>query len=282
LARVGVDRVIKLCRKFGITSRLASNLPLALGASDLTLLEHTSAFTTFIDDGLRIAPRLIDRVTDYDGRVIDEFTPQISDVIPAPIARLMVSMLREPINSGTAVRAKPLAEKYPLAGKTGTTNDFTDAWFIGFSPSLTCGVWVGFDDHRSLGDKEEGSHVALPIWMQFMEETLKDRPVEAFAYSPLLTSPEQVKEILATSAPESLLAQRSASASLRASGVGLGDRGPAGAELPGKSGSEAHSASPRSAEPNVEPSTGSPSRSATSSPPAPKPAPSEVRTASPN
>ena len=282
LARVGVDRVIKLCRKFGITSRLASNLPLALGASDLTLLEHTSAFTTFIDDGLRIAPRLIDRVTDYDGRVIDEFNPQISDVIPAPIARLMVSMLREPINSGTAVRAKPLAEKYPLAGKTGTTNDFTDAWFIGFSPSLTCGVWVGFDDHRSLGDKEEGSHVALPIWMQFMEETLKDRPVEAFAYSPLLTSPEQVKEILATSAPESLLAQRSASTSLRASGVGLGDRGPAGAELPGKSGSEAHSASPRSAEPNVEPSTGSPSRSATSSPPAPKPAPSEVRTASPN
>ena len=282
LARVGVDRVIKLCRKFGITSRLASNLPLALGASDLTLLEHTSAFTTFIDDGLRIAPRLIDRVTDYDGRVIDEFNPQISDVIPAPIARLMVSMLREPINSGTAVRAKPLAEKYPLAGKTGTTNDFTDAWFIGFSPSLTCGVWVGFDDHRSLGDKEEGSHVALPIWMQFMEETLKDRPAEPFAYSPLLTSPEQVKEILATTAPESLLAQQSAPASLRAPGTGLGDRGSAGAELPGKSGSEARPAAPGSAEPNGKSSTGSSSRSAASPPPAPKPTPSGIRTPSPN
>jgi penicillin-binding protein 1A len=210
LARVGVDRVIKLCRKFGITSRLAPNLPLALGASDLTLLEHTSAFTTFPDDGLHVGPRLIDRVTDYDGRVIDEFTPQITDVIPAPIARLMVSMLREPINSGTAVRAKPLAQKYPLAGKTGTTNDFTDAWFIGFSPSLTCGVWVGFDDHRSLGDKEEGSHVALPVWMQFMDEALKNRPTEDFPYSPLLKTPDQVKEILATTAPENLMAQRSA------------------------------------------------------------------------
>ena len=284
LARVGVDRVIKLCRKFGITSRLAPNLPLALGASDLTLMEHTSAFTTFIDDGLHISPRLIDRVTDYDGRVIDEFTPQISDVIPAPIARLMVSMLREPINSGTAVRARSLAQKYPLAGKTGTTNDFTDAWFLGFSPSLTCGVWVGFDDHRSLGDKEEGSHVALPIWMQFMEETLKDRPVEAFPYSPLLTSPEQVKEILATTAPESLLAQRSAPDSLGAPGTELRARGSAGAEVFEKSGAEARPASPSpaSAEPNGGSSTRPPSRSAASPPPVPKPTSSEVRTPSPN
>jgi penicillin-binding protein 1A len=278
LARVGVDRVIKLCRKFGITSRLASNLPLALGASDLTLLEHTSAFTAFVDDGLHVSPRLIDRVTDYDGRVIDEFTPQITDVIAAPIARLMVSMLREPINSGTAVRAKSLAQKYPLAGKTGTTNDFTDAWFIGFSPSLTCGVWVGFDDHRSLGDKEEGSHVALPIWMQFMEETLKNSPVEAFPYSPVLTSPEQVKEILATTAPESLLAQRSAPGALRTPGTESRDRGSAGAELPGKTGSEVHTVSSPSAEPNGGPSTGYLSRSATSPPPVAKPVPQEGRT----
>jgi penicillin-binding protein 1A len=231
LARVGVDRVIKLCRKFGITSRLAANLPLALGASDLTLLEHTSAFTTFPDDGLHIAPRLIDRVTDYDGRMIDEFTPEITDVISAPVARLMVSMLREPINSGTAVRASPLAQKYPLAGKTGTTNDFTDAWFIGFSPALTCGVWVGFDDHRSLGDKEEGSHVALPIWMQFMEEALKDRPVEDFPYSPLLKNPEQVKQVLAGTAAGNLLAQQSP---LPSPASGSHGRVSAGAERPGR------------------------------------------------
>jgi len=189
LARIGVDKVIKLCRKFGITSRLVPNLPLALGASDLTLVEHTSAFTTFPDDGLHMAPRLIERVTGYDGHVIDEFLPQVTDVIPAATARVMVSMLREVINSGTSVKAKPLAAKYPIAGKTGTTNDFTDAWFLGFSPSLTCGVWVGFDDHRTLGDKEEGSHVALPIWMQFMSEALRDRPAEDFPHSPLLTNP---------------------------------------------------------------------------------------------
>ena len=203
---MGVDKVIKLCRKFGITSRLVPNLPLALGASDLTLLEHTSAFTTFPDDGVHIAPRMIQRVTNYDGRVIDDFPPDVTDVLPAPIARLEVSMLREVINSGTGTRAKAL--KRPLAGKTGTTNEFSDAWFMGFSPSLTCGVWVGFDDHQTLGPKEEGAKVALPIWMNFMGEALKDKPVEDFPNSPLLTDPEQVKEILAGGGAERLMAQR--------------------------------------------------------------------------
>jgi len=208
LAKIGVDSVIRLCRKFGITSRLVPNLPLALGASDLTLLEHTSAFTTFPNDGVRITPRTVYRVTNYDGRVIDDFQPEVTDVLPASAARLMVSMLREVFNTGTAVHAKPLAQKYPMAGKTGTTNDFTDAWFLGFTPSTTCGVYVGFDDHRTLGDKEEGARVALPIWMQFMSEYLKGRPVDDFAHSPLLTNPNQVKEILASAGPELLLGGR--------------------------------------------------------------------------
>jgi penicillin-binding protein 1A len=208
LAKVGVDHVIRLCRKFGVTSRLVPNLPLALGASDLTVLEHTSAFSTFPDDGVHISPRLIDRVTNYDGAVIDEYRPEITDVLPAPVARLMVSMLREPINSGTALAAKSLATKYPLAGKTGTTNDFSDAWFIGFSPTLTCGVWVGFDDHRTLGPKEEGSHVALPIWMDFMSHALEGQPVQQFRYSPLLTNPEQVATILSGAAATTLLAEQ--------------------------------------------------------------------------
>jgi penicillin-binding protein 1A len=206
LASVGVDKVIKLCRKFGITSRLVPNLPLALGASDLTLLEHTSAFTTFPDDGVHIAPRMIQRVANYDGRVIDDFAPEVTDVLPAPIARLEVSMLREVINSGTGGRAKAL--KRPLGGKTGTTNDFSDAWFMGFSPSLTCGVWVGFDNHTSLGPHEEGAKVALPIWMSFMGDALKDKPVEDFPHSPLLTSPDQVKEILESGGTERLMAGR--------------------------------------------------------------------------
>lgn len=211
IARVGVDKVIKLCRRFGITSRLVPNLPLALGASDLTLLEHTSAFTTFPDDGVHMESRLVERVTNYDGAVIDEFRPEIADVLPAGVARVMVSMLREVINSGTAAKARALAAKYPIAGKTGTTNDFTDAWFIGFSPTLTCGVWVGFDNpRRSLGPKEEGSHVALPIWMEFMGDALQGQRVGAFSDSPLLTNPDQVKQILASASGPPLLAEHQA------------------------------------------------------------------------
>ncbi|MGH9402489.1 MAG: penicillin-binding protein 1A [Terriglobia bacterium] len=205
LAEVGIDKVIRLCRKFGITSRLVPDLPLALGASSLTLLEHTSAYSTFPDDGLHISPRAILRVSDYDGRVIDDFPPQVTDALPSGVARLMVSMLREVINSGTAVKAKPFADQYPIAGKTGTTNDFSDAWFIGFSPSVTCGVWVGYDDHHTLGKGEEGSHVALPIWLDFMSQALKAQPPQQFPDSPLLTNPDQVKEILASAGPGNIL-----------------------------------------------------------------------------
>ena len=206
LARIGVDKVIKLCRKFGLTSRLVPNLPLALGASDLTLLEHTSAFTTFPNDGVHIAPRMVTRVTNYDGRLIDDFPPEVTDVIPASTARIMVSMLREVFNSGTAISGRAFAAKHPVAGKTGTTNDFTDAWFLGFTPSLTCGVYVGFDDHRTLGKKEEGARVALPIWLNFMGQILPDKPTEDFPHSPLLKTPDQVKDILANAEPERLLA----------------------------------------------------------------------------
>jgi penicillin-binding protein 1A len=204
LRQVGIHNVIRLCREFGITSRLVPDLPLALGASALTPLEHASAFTTFPDDGVHIAPRMILRVTDYHGRLLDNFAPQVTDVLPAGVARLETSMLRQVFISGTADRARALAEKYPLAGKTGTTNNWTDAWFIGFSPSLTCGVWVGYDDERSLGPGEEGSHVALPIWMNFMSAALAGRPVEHFPDSPLLTNPEQVQQILASAGPSSL------------------------------------------------------------------------------
>ena len=223
LAKVGIDNVIKLCRRFGVESRLVPNLPLALGASDLTLLEHTSAFSTFPDDGVHIDPREILRVTDYNGRVIDEFPPQVTDVLPAGIARIEISMLREVFNSGTAVSRQWLAKKYDLAGKTGTTNDFTDAWFIGFSPSVTAGVWVGFDDHHPLGHGEEGSRVALPIWSDFMTEILKDKPVERFPGSPLLSTPEQVQQIMASAGSSNVLAGDS---NLKALAASLSDSKP--------------------------------------------------------
>src|ERR1700732_2237983 len=179
LDRVGVQNMIDVARKFGISSPLPPYLPLALGAADLTLLEHTSAFTVFPDDGIHIEPHYIRRVTSYDGALLEEPRPQVSDVVPPDVARTMVSMLEEVVQFGTGVRAKELGR--PSAGKTGTTNDFTDAWYIGFTPQITAGVWVGNDDKRiSLGKKETGARAALPIWLQFMQQATQGMPVEDF------------------------------------------------------------------------------------------------------
>jgi penicillin-binding protein 1A len=179
LAQVGIQHVIDMARRFGISSPLPPYLPLALGAADLTLMEHVSAFTVFPDDGIHIEPHTIRRVTTYDGALLEEAKPQITDVIQPDVARTMVAMLEEVVQFGTGVRAKELGR--PTAGKTGTTNDFTDAWYIGFTPSLTAGVWVGNDDKRiSLGKKETGARAALPIWLEFMKEATQGKPVEDF------------------------------------------------------------------------------------------------------
>ncbi len=179
LDKVGVQNVIQLARKFGISSPLPPYLPLALGAADLTPLEHISAFTTFPDDGIHIEPHYIRRVTSYDGALLEEDRPKVTDVIPPEVARTMVAMLEDVVQFGTGVRAKELGR--PSAGKTGTTNDFTDAWYIGFTPQLTAGVWVGNDDKRvSLGKKETGARAALPIWLEFMQGAEQGMPVEDF------------------------------------------------------------------------------------------------------
>ena len=167
---VGIRSVIDYARRFGITSNLPAYLPVALGAAEVTLLEQTSGFSVFPSDGVRVAPRYIVKVTDYDGRVLEEDFPDVKDVIKERTARVMTSMLREVVLHGTAVSASTL--KLPLAGKTGTTNDFTDAWFVGFSPSTTCGVWIGYDEKKSLGAKESGARAALPIWINFMKTAL--------------------------------------------------------------------------------------------------------------
>ena len=178
----GIKTVIEYARKFGITSPLPAYLPVALGAADITLFEQTAAFTTFPNDGVRVAPRMIRKVEDYDGRVLEENYPEVKDVISARTARIMVSMLREVVLNGTGAAAAKL--NHPLGGKTGTTNDFTDAWFVGFSPSITCGVWVGFDEKKTLGNKETGAMAALPIWMDFMRVALQGRESEDFAAPP--------------------------------------------------------------------------------------------------
>jgi penicillin-binding protein 1A len=194
LDHVGIQSVIALARKFGITSPLPPYLPLALGASDLTLMEHTSAFSVFPDDGIHIEPHYIRRVTSYDGAILEEPRPNVTDVIPPEVARTMVAMLEEVVQFGTGVRAKELGR--PSAGKTGTTNDFTDAWYIGFTPQLTAGVWVGNDDKRiSLGKKETGARAALPIWLEFMQQAVQGTPIEDFQNVVPLEKIAQTKQV---------------------------------------------------------------------------------------
>jgi penicillin-binding protein 1A len=141
-------------------------------------LEQTSAYSAFPNDGIRASPVYLIKVTDHDGEILEEKNPEVQDVISKRTARIMTSMLREVVLHGTAAAASRI--KYSLAGKTGTTNDFTDAWFIGFSPSVTCGVWVGFDQKKSLGKKETGARTALPIWMEFMNATLRNSDRASF------------------------------------------------------------------------------------------------------
>ncbi len=171
LARtLGMRTIIGYVRRFGISERIPAYLPVALGAADLTLMDQTSAFSTFPNDGLRAIPHYILKVTGYDGRILEQNFPIVQDVISQDTARTMTWMLREAVLHGTGRAATRL--KTPVAGKTGTTNNFTDAWFVGFSPSITCGVWVGFDEKRTLGDKETGARAALPIWIDFMATAL--------------------------------------------------------------------------------------------------------------
>src|SRR2546421_1100380 len=177
--KLGVNSVVDTARRFGITTPLPPYLPLALGSADMKLVEHVSAFTVFPDEGIRIDPYMIRRVTSYDGALLEEAHPEVHDVISPEVARTMVAMLEEVIQFGTGVAAKALGR--PAAGKTGTTQDYTDAWFVGFTPQLTAGVWVGFDDKQiSLGKKETGARAALPIWLEFMQGATAGTPVMDF------------------------------------------------------------------------------------------------------
>jgi penicillin-binding protein 1A len=180
--KIGIKAVIDFAERFGITARLPPYLPVALGSAEITLMEQTSAYSVFPNDGVRVIPRYISKVTDYEGRVLEEDYPEVKDVISARTARIMTAMLHEVVMHGTGVAAAKLP--FPAGGKTGTTNDFTDAWFVGFSPTMTCGVWVGFDEKKSLGDKETGARAALPIWMNFMTAAMAGKDPGQFQSAP--------------------------------------------------------------------------------------------------
>jgi penicillin-binding protein 1A len=178
LQRVGIRRVHDFARRVGITSDLANDLSLGLGSSSLGVLELTRAYAVFASGGMRVEPYSIRRVTDRHGEVLEAAEPQAERVISEETAYLISNVLEDVIRRGTGRQARVL--KAHIGGKTGTTNNFTDAWFVGSSPNLSVGVWVGMDDHTSLGNKETGARAALPIWIDFMKTALDELPDDPF------------------------------------------------------------------------------------------------------
>ena len=177
-AHVGIHKVIDLAHRFGVTTDIPPYLPIALGAAEITLQEQVDSYSVFPNDGIRISPRLIRKVSNADGITLWEDRPEINQVISQETARSMMTLFRAVTDHGTGAAVAAL--KHPLGGKTGTTSDFTDAWFIGFSPSVTCGVWVGYDSRETLGEKETGARAALPIWIEVMKVAIAGKGEEQF------------------------------------------------------------------------------------------------------
>jgi len=164
---LGPKQVVQYAKKLGISSPILPYLSSALGAGEATLMEITNAFSLFPNQGVRMTPYQIIRVTDREGNALEENRPVPTEAIRADTAFVMTSLLRGVVQRGTAARAAALA--WPLGGKTGTTDDFTDAWFVGFDPDITIGVWVGFDTKRTIGQGQSGAAAALPIWIDVMQ-----------------------------------------------------------------------------------------------------------------
>jgi penicillin-binding protein 1A len=177
--RVGIRKVIATAHQFGLNSTIPPFLPVALGSVEATLEEQVAAYSSFPNDGVRLGPHLIRKVTNADGLTLSESPANVAESTTQKTARIMMVMLKSVIGPG-GTAADAMALHHPLGGKTGTTTDFNDAWFIGFSPSITCGVWVGYDNRQSIGEKESGGHAALPLWMSFMKVAIADHPNERF------------------------------------------------------------------------------------------------------
>lgn len=170
---LGPDMVVAYAKRFGFAQEFPPYLAVALGAGDATLVEVTSAYTVFPNKGVRMKPFGVRSVTDRDGNLLEENRAEPVDVIRADTAFVMTNLLRGVVERGTGAAAASL--NWPLAGKTGTVDDNTDAWFVGFDPNITVGVWIGLDEKKSLGANETGALAALPVWMNFMRAYIDSR-----------------------------------------------------------------------------------------------------------
>jgi penicillin-binding protein 1A len=173
MEQLGPKQVIAYARRFGFQGNMQPYLSLALGAAEATLLEVTSAYSVFPDQGVRMRPYQILKILDRDGNLLEENRPEPHDAIRADTAFIMTSLMQGVVQRGTAAAAASL--NWPLAGKTGTTDDYGDAWFTGFDPNITVGVWVGLDDKKPLGPGESGAAAALPMWIDFMKAYIEKR-----------------------------------------------------------------------------------------------------------
>src|SRR5437660_1752994 len=192
LQTVGIQTGAKMVRRFGIKVTMAPYLPSALGATEVPLDQMVSAYSTFPNKGIRVDPHMIRKVLDRDGAVLEEWEKTTYKVISEYVALTMVSMMRGVVQGGTASAAQVLG--VPLAGKTGTVNDHTDVWFLGYTPTYVTGVWMGYPGRKKpLGNDMTGAHGALPLFIDFMKDFLKDKPKEDFTKAP--TMPEDMKEM---------------------------------------------------------------------------------------
>jgi penicillin-binding protein 1A len=173
MEQLGPKQVILYARRLGLESPLPPYLPVALGAAEATLLEMTSAYSVFPNQGVRMTPYTVQKVTDREGNVLEENRPEPKDAIRADTAFVVTNLLRGVVQRGTATKANAL--DWPVGGKTGTTDDYTDAWFIGFDPDITIGVWVGLDQKKTIGRDITGGDAALPIWIDVMKAWIGDR-----------------------------------------------------------------------------------------------------------
>lgn len=215
LQSVGIQKGAEMVKRFGVTNPMAPYLPSALGATEVPLIEMVDAYSTFANEGMRPKPFYIRRITDSDGRLLEERKPQMSKVVTPYVANTMASLMRGVVESGTAARIKGVKEadlnKREIAGKTGTVNDFTDAWFLGYTPSTVAGFWIGYtSEKKSLGEGETGAQAALPVWIDFMKYYLNGKPIEKFKAIP--EPDNEIKELQSKRAKQHLEALISAGA----------------------------------------------------------------------
>ena len=187
LVDVGLDRVIDTMRGFGIESAIPRHVSISLGTPDLTLLEVAAGYAGIASGGRRVTPRFYDRVTDARGGTVTDLRhlEPGARVLSPDVAYVMVDMMKGVVTSGTAKAAMALGR--PAGGKTGTSASYRDVWFIGFTPDLLCGVWIGRDDSTPIGDKITGGGVAVPIWLEFMQKAHPATPIRDFPIPPDIT-----------------------------------------------------------------------------------------------